>query len=95
MTADEFDGTVLQGTNGSAFVCDVRPFGHRQAEAVDYYLRNIIEKIESREPFLTTADSILVWCDRGTCFQFSTIESYRRLWRAGFPIKIEEKRQIG
>jgi hypothetical protein len=92
MTADEFDGTVLQGMSGSAFVCDVRPFGDRQAEAVDYYIQNIIEKIESREPLFTNAESIVVWCDRGTCFQFSTIESYRNLWRAGFPVKIEEKR---
>jgi hypothetical protein len=92
MTTDEFDGTVLQGKSGSAFVCDVRPFGKRQAEALDYYLQNVIKKIESREPFLTDAESIVVRCDRGTCFQFSTIESYRKLWRAGFPIKIEEKR---
>jgi hypothetical protein len=94
MTADEFDGTTLQGKKGSALVCDVRPFGKRQAEAVDFYIQNIIRTIESGEPPSTDAESVLVLCDRGTCLKFSTIESYTRLWRAGFPIKIEQKRRL-
>lgn len=93
MTADEFDGTVLWGKNGSALVFDMRPFGKRQSEAVNYYLHDLIGKLENGEPRRSKAEPIVVWCDRGTCFEISTLESYRKLWRAGFPIKIEERRQ--
>ena len=93
MTADEFDETVLRGKNGSVFVCDVRPFGNRQAEAVDYYLNDLIARLERGEFAWLGAESIAVWCNQRTCFQFSTIESYRKLWRAGYPIKIEERRE--
>ena len=94
MTEDEFEKTALQMENDGEFVCDVRGFDGRQAEAVDFYLRVVSEKTESGGFSLTAQRSISVWCDHGTCFHYSTLDLYRELWRdAQIPIKIVEKRR--
>jgi len=90
MTADEFYKTALVSDDGR--IIDVRPFGKRQAESVDFYLQDIATRVKEQSLSLSRDQSVLVRCDHGTCFHYSTMDYYRQLWTAGFPIRIEEKR---
>jgi len=94
MTAEEFSKTVVQRKSGDVFIWDVRPFADRQAEAVEFCLRETARQIQNGGFSLARHESIAVWCDRGTCFYYSTLDCYRLLWRARFRIKIEEKQKV-
>lgn len=93
MTPEEFSRTAIQRKIDNLLVTDLRPFAGRQAEAADFYLGEILAKLRSGGFSLAGQQSIAVWCDRGTCFLYGTLECYRELWRARFPITIEEKQK--
>jgi len=88
MTAADFYKTALIGEDGRTV--DVRSFGGSQAEAVDTYLQDIVRKVEDEGLSLPRERSIVVLCDRGTCFRYSTLEYFRKLWKRGFPLGIRE-----
>lgn len=44
MTWEEFDSTVVRRESSDAIELDVRPFGHRQAEAVDFWLGEALKQ---------------------------------------------------
>jgi hypothetical protein len=91
MTGQEFHKTAKINRIANRKTVDVRPFGERQPDAVDFYLHELIKKIEKEGLLLAPGESIVVWCDRGTVFHYSTLEYYRKLWGARIAIKIKEK----
>jgi len=93
VTAEEFSRTAIQRKIDNLLVTDLRPFAGRQAEAADFYLREILAKLRSGQFPLAGQQSMAVWCDRGTCFLYSTLDCYRELWRARFPMTIDEKQK--
>lgn len=88
--ADEFEKTAVQDLSDGALIVDMRPFNDRQAEAMDFYLNEITARIKTGR---SCAPTIVIWCDRGTLFYYSTLDCYRALWRARVRVTIEEKRR--
>jgi hypothetical protein len=89
MTADEFYKTaIVDDSNPVGTTVDVRIFGNRQGEAVDFYLRDLRGKIE--DPTFTISKPIIVLHGRGTVLPSTAVDWLKNLKALRVQIGIQE-----
>jgi hypothetical protein len=91
MTAEEFHKTAEIKEDSLRNVVDVRPFGDRQAEAVDFHLDDFYTKITTDSGF-TISTPIVIWREAGLFSPpLSAMTSLKNLIQLSVQIGIEEK----
>jgi hypothetical protein len=89
MTADEFYKTaIIDDSNPVGTTVDVRLFGNRQGEAVDFYLRDLRGNIE--DPSFTMSKPVIVLHSRGTVLPSTAMQWLKNLKALRVQIGIQE-----
>ena len=87
VTPEEFNTTALITEDSNRKTVDVRPFGDRQGEAVDYYLYDLCRKIA--DPTFTISKPIVVLHESGTVFPPTAMDWLKNLLALGVRIGIQ------
>jgi hypothetical protein len=88
VTADEFNKTVIRTEDSIRITFDVRPFGDRQGEAVDFYLHEVGMQINYGT--FSTSKPIFVLYSRGTILPMTTHTWLKNLLARGVPVNLQE-----
>lgn len=87
MYAKEFQEKVLRIESGSAVVLDVRPFGDRQGEAMDSYLRDLGMAVQMNT--VKPIKPIVLVCDTKAVFTSTTDMWLANIQSRGVAIEIQ------
>jgi hypothetical protein len=88
MTAAEFNKTAIRTEDPIQITFDVRPFGTKQGEAVDFYLREVGMAIGFGT--LSIVKPIVLLHGPGTVFLLTTRPWLKSLASKGVPINLQE-----
>lgn len=88
MTADEFNKTVKRTEDTTGIYFDVRPFGDREAEAMDWYLHEVGMQVNYGR--FSTSKPIFVVYSRGLDLLDTTPTWLQNLFALGVPMNLKE-----
>ena len=89
MDTTEFNKTAVRTETPNQITFDVRPFGARQGEAVDFYLHEI--GMQLNYGTFSTSRPIVVLCDANTTFPSTTNTWLAQVNARGVPVSIGQK----
>lgn len=88
MTTDGFNKTVIRTETIDHVTFDVRPFGDRQSDAMDFYLHEVGMQINYGT--FSAGKPIYLLYSRGTQWQITTMTWLKNVRAMGVPMNMRE-----
>ena len=89
MVGQEFYATANYSEDSLSELYDVRPFGNRQGEAVDFFLQELDADV--RDARRSTAKQIIVLRDRRLVVMTTSMPRIKHLKAVGVPLNFKEE----